>query len=213
MGLSVDWRAAVVTLGWLLAALPAPGKTPPAAVIHVGSLDLHACGHRGAYCARLDRALDPAEVLPDRVSLYFEFYPHTGPAAAKGTLVATEGGPGYPATGSRDDYLALFEPLRGERDVVIMDNRGTGRSGAIDCRELQTAPRWTIEAVAECGDSLGERAPLYSTAYAADDLAAVLDALGARRVDLYGDSYGTYFAQVFAVRHPASLRSLVLDGA
>jgi len=179
----------------------------------VGALTLEACGGRGAYCGSLDRALDPSGVLPDRIAIYFEFYPHSARAPAGGTLIATEGGPGYPATGSRDDYLALFEPLRRDHDVVIMDNRGTGRSGAIDCRALQTGEIWTVAAVAACGESLGERAPLYGTAYAADDLAAILDALGVRSIDLYGDSYGTYFEQVFATRHPSRLRSIVLDGA
>ncbi len=94
-----------------------------------------------------------------------------------------------------------------------MDNRGTGQSAAVDCRELQTAEKWTVELMGACGESLGARAPLYSTAYAADDLAAILEALGVRRIDLYGDSYGTYFEQVFAVRHPNLLRSIVLDGA
>jgi pimeloyl-ACP methyl ester carboxylesterase len=94
-----------------------------------------------------------------------------------------------------------------------MDNRGTGRSGAVDCHELETEERATVESVARCGDSLGTRAALYSTAYAADDLAAVLEALGISTIDLYGDSYGTYFEQAFAVRHPAMLRSIVLDGA
>jgi pimeloyl-ACP methyl ester carboxylesterase len=60
---------------------------------------------------------------------------------------------------------------------------------------------------------LGEGAPLYSTAYAADDLAAILNALNIERIDLYGDSYGTYFEQVYALRHPNTLRSIVLDGA
>ncbi len=59
-----------------------------------------------------------------------------------------------------------------------------------------------MELIAACGRSLGKRAALYGTAYAADDLAAILEALGIRRIDLYGDSYGTYFEQVFAVRHP-----------
>jgi pimeloyl-ACP methyl ester carboxylesterase len=54
---------------------------------------------------------------------------------------------------------------------------------------------------------------LYSTTLASDDLAAVLDALALGRIDLYGDSYGTFFAQVFAVRHAEKLRSVVLDGA
>ena len=48
---------------------------------------------------------------------------------------------------------------------------------------------------------------------ATDDLAAILEALSSGRINLYGDSYGTYFAQVFALRHPDRLRSLVLDGA
>ena len=176
--------------------LPA-GATPPAA----------------AHTHRLVRALDPTGAVPGSVSIYFEFYRHSAPGSSRGTLVATEGGPGYPATESRDDYLALFGPLMGTRDVLIMDNRGTGQSGALDCTALQTGERWTEQSVAECGNSLGARAPLYSTAYAADDLAAVLESLRIRKIDLYGDSYGTYFEQVFATRHPKLLRSIILDGA
>jgi pimeloyl-ACP methyl ester carboxylesterase len=179
----------------------------------VGSIELKPCQGVQAYCGTLDRPLDPTGVIPGRISIYFEFYPHSGLGKPAGTLVATEGGPGFPATLSRDDYLALFKPLRKQRDVLLMDNRGTGRSGAIDCHALQTAEQWTVELTAACGLSLGERAPLYSTAYAADDLAAILEALEIRRIDLYGDSYGTYFEQVFAVRHPNTLRSIVLDGA
>jgi pimeloyl-ACP methyl ester carboxylesterase len=170
-------------------------------------------GERGAYCGHLQRPLDPAGALPGSLSIYFELYPHGGPGPAAGMLVATEGGPGYPATQSREEYLALFAPLRRTRDVLIMDNRGTGRSGALDCPELQAAERWTTGMVGACGDSLGARSALFGTASAADDLAAILSALGAPTIDLYGDSYGTYFEQVFALRHPEQLRSLVLDGA
>ncbi|HMC61476.1 MAG TPA: alpha/beta fold hydrolase, partial [Candidatus Solibacter sp.] len=147
------------------------------------------------------------------MAVYFEYYLHSGPEHANGTLVATEGGPGYPATESRNSYLALYKPLRSTRDVLLMDNRGTGRSGAVNCPELQRAALLTLANVAACGRSLGARAPLYSTTLASDDLAAVLDALAIGRVDLYGDSYGTFFAQVFAVRHADKLRSVVLDGA
>jgi len=193
---------------------PTPAKHPSApATLHVGSLTLVACPNLAAYCGRMDRPLDPDGAIPDRISIYFEFYPHTAPGKPVGTLVATEGGPGYPATLSRDDYLALFKPLREARDVVIMDNRGTGKSGALDCRELQTAEKWTVENVAGCGERLGSRAPLYGTANAADDLAAILEALSSGPIDLYGDSYGTFFEQVFAIRHPDALRSIVLDGA
>jgi pimeloyl-ACP methyl ester carboxylesterase len=190
-----------------------PGPTTARQALLVGSIELRPCPTAVAYCGRLDRPLDPTGAIPGRISIFFEYYRHSAPGKSRGTVVATEGGPGYPATLSRDDYLALFKPLRLRHDVLLMDNRGTGQSGAIDCRELQTAEKWTVELTAACGRSLGEGAPLYSTANAADDLAAILDALGIGRIDLYGDSYGTYFAQVFALRHPNTLRSIVLDGA
>jgi len=201
--------------GFACATLFAPcaGVAAPTPVKRIGGMTLEHCAERPAYCGRIDRPLDPSGAIGGRISVYFEFYPHTAVGPSAGTLVATEGGPGYPATESREDYLALFRPLRATRDVVLMDNRGTGKSGAIDCPALQTAEQWTVELVGACGASLGERAALYSTAYAVDDLAAIIEALEVGPIDLYGDSYGTYFEQVFALRHPRALRSVVLDGA
>ncbi len=178
----------------------------------VGELTLHRCATPGAWCGTLPRALDPGGAVPGSVAVYFEFYPHSG-ATAAGTLIATEGGPGFPATESREEYLALFEPLRASYDVLIMDNRGTGRSGALDCHALQEAATLTEALIGACGRSLGPRAALYSTALAADDLAALLKALAIGRVAIYGDSYGTYFTQVFTLRHPQLVRAAVLDGA
>ena len=111
----------------------------------------------------LVRSLDPTGKVPGTISIYFEYYRHSAPGPSLGTVVVTEGGPGYPATGSRGAYLTLLNPLRPTYDVVIMDNRGTGRSGAIDCTELQNAPVLTEANVGACGRSLGATAPLYST--------------------------------------------------
>jgi len=198
----------------LLAGISAPASDArPIAALQVGRLTLHRCETRAPWCGSLSRRLDPGGAVPGSISVYFEYYPHTGGGAATGTLVATEGGPGYPATGSRSEYLALFAPLRANHDVLLMDNRGTGRSAALDCEPLQTAAVLTEANVGVCGRSLGRAAPLYSTALATDDLAAIVEALSLGRIDLYGDSYGSYFAQVFALRHPQRLRSLVLDGA
>src|SRR5207248_2410503 len=129
--------------GWLAAgfgllALPVIAQEPD--TLKVGSLTLHRCETAAPWCASVVRPLDPSGAVPGTIPVYFEFYPHTEPGKALGTLVATEGGPGFPATESRDDYLDFFKPLRAKRDVVLMDNRGTGRSGAIDCRPLQTEP-------------------------------------------------------------------------
>ena len=101
----------------------------------------------------------------------------------------------------------------GRHDVLLVDERGTGTSGVIRCKPLQHGTLPYEEAVAACGRQLGERADTYGTAYAADDLALVLDALGRDQIDLYGDSYGTFFAQTFALRHPDRVRTLVLDAS
>jgi pimeloyl-ACP methyl ester carboxylesterase len=204
---------ALLALSGVLLLPGAPARGAASASLTVGQVTLQRCTSPLRWCGVWQRPLDPAGRVAGSIGVYFEYYPHPAPGAARGTLVATEGGPGFPATDSRQDYLALFAPLQDRYDVLIMDNRGTGRSGAVNCQRLQQAPQITEADVGECGRSLGARAALYSTALAADDLAAILEALGIARVALYGDSYGTYFAQVFALRHPQLLRALVLDGA
>ena len=191
-----------------LAQTPKTGPVGVRDTLTVGTVLLHRCDTGAPWCGYLKRPLGSGTI-----PIYFEFYPHTGGGRAAGTLVATEGGPGFPATDTREEYLEFFRPLRATRDVVLMDNRGTGRSGAVDCRPLQTDPGSTEANIGRCGHSLGAHAGQYSSVLAADDLAAILDALGAGPIDLYGDSYGTFFGQIFAVRHPHELRSIILDGA
>ncbi len=193
------------------ATKPAPAIEKPN--LQVGQMSLAWCKDVGAYCGTFNRPFDPTGTVPGEIAIYFEYYPHrNAKVPSEGMLVAVEGGPGYPSTGSRSLYTALYGPLMNERDLVMMDNRGTGRSQVIDCR-LQYAPALTILNIADCGFGLGETAPLYSGLYAADDLAALLARLGAPKIDLYGDSYGTYFSQTFAYHHPQWLRSIVLDSA
>ena len=129
-----------------------------------------------------------------------------------GTIVGVEGGPGYSTTDSRDYFLELARPLMGRRDLLLVDARGTGLSGPLDCPALRRTVAGYIRRAGRCAAQLGPRVDRYTTRASVDDLADVLDALGIGAVDLYGDSYGSYFGQAFAVNHPDRLRSLVLDG-
>ena len=94
-----------------------------------------------------------------------------------------------------------------------MDNRGTGKSRVVDCEPLQSEPVMKYGDIERCGAQLGKSAALYGTGLAADDLAAIMDTMHVATADLYGDSYGTFFVQTFAGRHPHRVRSLILDGA
>ena len=165
----------------------------------------------GALCGSLTVALDPADPSAGTIGIGFEIHP-ARQGRTLGTIVAIEGGPGYATTASRDWYLGLFDPLLDHRDLLLIDNRGTGRSEAIDCPELQSYEGDYVANVGLCGAQLGATSDVYGTAFAIDDMVQVLDALGIDAVDMYGDSYGSFMAQAFAVRHPDRVRTLVLDG-
>jgi pimeloyl-ACP methyl ester carboxylesterase len=181
----------------------------------VGSLTLHRCHvMRGAYCGTLQRRWDPTGSRSATIGVGFAFVPARNQASpVLGTVVPHEGGPGYSSTDSLSYYAPMYGPLLRHRNLLVMDQRGTGLSEPVDCPTLQNLTGPYATAAGECGKLLGAPADEYGSALGADDLAAIIRKLGVGPVDLYGDSYGTFFAQVFAGRHPALLRSLLLDSA
>src|SRR4051812_26386162 len=177
---------------------------------------LGACG--GAWCGSIERPLGNGGTIDIAFRWYEPAHRGDGPP-----LVAVEGGPGYPSTGSRWEYRGIFGPLVASRGLLLVDQRGTGGSALIDCKAVQgfagrTSGRAFARRVARCASEIDARYgrdahSFFATAYAADDLAAVLRALRLGKVDLYGDSYGTFFVQEFMARHPSLLSSVVLDSA
>ena len=166
-------------------------------------------------CGSIKRPWEPGNPAAGTVTVGFAFVPARDQRRpALGTLVPHEGGPGYSTTGTGASYAAMYGPLLDRRNLLLVDQRGTGRSEPIDCPALQDREdRRTPSRPSRLRRQLGDRADDYTTALSADDLAAVVRALRLGRVDVYGDSYGTFFAQVFAGRHPELVRSVVLDSA
>jgi pimeloyl-ACP methyl ester carboxylesterase len=137
-----------------------------------------------------------------------------------GTIVANPGGPGVAVIGSSEaPYLTTLAPLLDRRDLLLVDPRGTGRSGAIACKTLGgtafvfATGEQAVARIGACGRELGAHVGLYGSAAVADDIEAVRAALGLERLDLWGDSYGTFLMPVYAARHPEHVRSIVLNGA
>ena len=171
------------------------------------------CQRAHVTCGSLPRPVDPKGRVPGTIGIAYAVYRHWGSGPAKGTIVAQEGGPGLSSVRSFSSYHSLYEPLLGDHDLIVVDARGTGNSGVIDCKPMQQAWKITIENAGACGASLGKAADYYGTGLAVEDMIAVLDHLGVKSFDYYGDSYGTFFGQTLAARHPERLRSVVLDGA
>ncbi len=130
------------------------------------------------------------------------------------------GGPGQAATEIYPAIADAFTRVARKRDIVLVDQRGTGRSAPLDCRDLSEpaavdrTEQAELKLVAACGEKLAAVADLrrYGSEDFARDLDQVRAALGAERVNLVGGSYGTRAALVYARRFPARVRTMVLDG-
>jgi pimeloyl-ACP methyl ester carboxylesterase len=207
-------RASCVLAAVFYALLAANARAAPPSTITVGDLTLELCNTEyTGYCGSITRLVDPTGLIPQTLTVGFEYYPRTDQSKPRvGTILPQEGGPGYSSTGTRDYYLEIFDALRDRRDVLIVDKRGTGLSSPIDCPALQTGSL-ALSAVAACGKQLGDTAWFYGTDFAVEDIVAVMDALGIEDVDFYGDSYGTFVGQVIAGLYPHRLRSIILDSA
>jgi pimeloyl-ACP methyl ester carboxylesterase len=206
--------AAVAGLGLAVwrSERPRPWR-PPSGLSHFTSCTYG--GRLDGWCARVRVAEDPRKPHGRTISLRVTVLPATKRPAA-GALFYLEGGPGGAATGSAVRVNTFFAEVQRYRDLVMIDQRGTGGSRRLGCPDgyVRAADaRSVTEYLRGCLARLGADPRLYTTSVAADDLEAVRRTLGYGRIDLFGSSYGATLAQVYIRRHPESARSVILDGA
>ena len=138
---------------------------------------------------------------------------------ASDPLVVIAGGPGMASTSFYPGVASAFGRIRRDRDILLLDQRGTGKSNPLDCefddQDLIDPDSVDIAAVTrKCRDDLATHADLaqYTTSVAVRDLEVLRRALGYPKFNLYGVSYGTRVAQHYARRYPETTRALILDG-
>lgn len=133
------------------------------------------------------------------------------------------GGPGQAATEVAGAVLPSLARLRPQRDLVFVDQRGTGKSNPLDCLTLDEQapltelfnPKMPVDKLRRCLSAYqaeGIDPRLYTTSIAMDDLDEVRQALGYPRINLVGGSYGTRAALVYLRQYGAHVRTAVLDG-
>jgi pimeloyl-ACP methyl ester carboxylesterase len=178
----------------------------------------HSCpyGERlAARCASLRVPEDPSRPEGRQIALHVAIIPATR-QPARGALFYLEGGPGGAASAAAVSVNEIFAKVSEFRDLVLVDQRGTGGSDALACRQEHVPPT-DAKAVASylrgCFARLGGKARFLTSTDAADDLEGVRRALGYGRIDVYGSSYGATLAQLYLRRHPQAVRTLTLDGA
>jgi pimeloyl-ACP methyl ester carboxylesterase len=172
-----------------------------------------------AQCGRLTVPEDPAAPGGRQLQLFVARIPAVNEHGRPDPLFLLAGGPGLAATTFYTGVAPVFERIHRDRDIVLVDQRGTGASNALTCPGATDpdAPDSTAALVQEartCLASLGAHANVadYTTSLAVRDLDAVRAALGYHTINLYGGSYGTRVAQHYLRRYPEHTRSVILDG-
>jgi pimeloyl-ACP methyl ester carboxylesterase len=165
----------------------------------------------GAVCGYVKVPLDRNQPHKTKISIYFELYPHTGGGPAESAILVNFGGPGPATSANRGEALYVFGPNLDTHDILLIDDRGRGLSGTINCNELQHGIGPLDQEIADCAAQLLNGASRYGTGDIAQDTDAVRAALGYDKVDYYGGSYGGADVTAYATRFGNHLRSIVLD--
>ncbi|HEX4387767.1 MAG TPA: alpha/beta fold hydrolase [Steroidobacteraceae bacterium] len=172
-----------------------------------------------AECAVLEVPENPQDPLGRQIPLHVARVPAISRNKPPDPLFVLAGGPGQAASAFYATVAGAFERIHRERDIVLVDQRGTGASNRLDCPEDGDALYLSSDAeitrsTRRCLEALSTRAHVafYTTGLAVTDLERVRAALGYERIDLYGASYGTRVAQQYLRSYPARVRAVILDG-
>ena len=178
-----------------------------------------------AWCAPFEVAENRDDPSSRKIHLKLAVIRSSAQVASKDMLVMLAGGPGQAATESWPGVSTALQPLTQHRHVLLLDQRGTGGSNPLTCKDegegteggsedIDASPERQKQETERCLKQIESKADprYYTTTIAAQDLEDVRKALGSPTFDLVGVSYGTRMAQQYAMHYPKAVRSLVLDG-
>jgi pimeloyl-ACP methyl ester carboxylesterase len=174
-----------------------------------------------AKCGTLEVLENRAAKKGRMISLNILVLPATGDKREPDPWVYFSGGPGSAATEDAEGIADAFKKIREHRDLLFVDQRGTGKSHPLDCtifnpNDLQSYLGYffPLEDIRKCRPELEAKADLklYTTDIAIDDMDEVRAALGYERLNLFGGSYGTRAALTYLKRYPKRVRTATLQG-
>lgn len=215
---------AVDAAGWEEAKRALLGPPPPKGPVEAVEVRPHPCRVPGydqeVRCATYPVWENRETKQGRRIGLNIVILPALGPEKQPDPVFIFGGGPGQAITLNAGGLAR--SPLRQKRDLVLIDQRGTGRSNPLHCSfygepvdfRRAAGELFPVEVARQCLEKLEKVADLsqYTTAAFADDVDEVRQWLGYERINLNGTSYGTDMAQVYWRRHPKAVRSVVLTG-
>ncbi|MCX6392981.1 MAG: alpha/beta fold hydrolase [Actinobacteria bacterium] len=216
-------RRPLLLVAALLLATLAPSVARASTTSTLEALGGRACTAYSEFtCVKISVPLnhfDPTDTRRIKVS----FAVRPADKTSHGLFVVATGGPGSSGILSADSYLSSYsQKLLDRYDIVFFDQRGIGRSGGLECPKATAASRTdtqdlqpaTIAFVNACTAELTSTRllPYVGTTQAVEDLADFRTALGDPDLRIFGESYGTQYAQTYAAAHPEGLKGVIIDG-
>lgn len=173
-----------------------------------------------AECAILTRPENPAKQNGKTIELFVAKLPSTSPSPAEDAFTLIQGGPGGSSIDLAINYNSFLNIIRAKHDVIIIDQRGTGRSNKLNCdfnpddnSSNTFDPKVTAKLTQECVEKLKQHdLSTYTTSVAVQDLEALRHSAGYEQLSIYGVSYGTRVAQHYLRRFPQQTRAIIIDG-
>lgn len=219
------WTGLIILAGLCLTAC-GPNQTAgmsarsqPSIPVEDCKLKLTSGGSLDARCARLEVFEDQVARSGKKIGLNIAIIPAISRTPEADPLFLLSGGPGEASTASFPVYMEAFQRVHKYRDLVMVDQRGTGDSNPLICPEMEDEPvekedlstEETAAQLAVCHQELGVDTRLYTTQASVEDLDQVRQALGYEKINLLGVSYGTRYAQAYLRQYPQHVRAVVLD--
>ncbi len=215
-------RVALAALGGLIALLYGhfvQATAPPALLLKECRLQSPTNpSAMAARCGWFEVPENRANPASRRIRLKVAVVPALNLRKATDPFVFLTGGPGEAATSDYPRLAPAFERIRRDRDILLVDQRGTGESNRLDCDlddDLDATkfdPQQIKIMARRCIEHLQGDARFYTTSVAVADLEDVRAALGYQQLNLWGGSYGTRVAQHYLRRYPQHVRTVILDG-
>ncbi len=171
-----------------------------------------------ARCGRLTVPENPQAPGGRQITLFVAVLPAQSRAPATDAFTFLAGGPGQAATTAFVDIAQAFKGIRRDRDIVLIDQRGTGKSSPLECAEeeelmgITPSDAQLLASIRNCLQGLQGDPRYYTTTVAVQDIERVRKALGYSQLNVYGGSYGTRVGLHYLRKYPDSVRTLILDG-
>lgn len=168
-------------------------------------------------CITLDVPLDYAVPDGDTISLHAAIVRARSSNGAADPLWVFAGGPGQAASEYGMLVKSAFKTIRQNRDIVLVDQRGTGKSAPLDCEldpdgpVMTTLEEWT-DFIRDCRANTDLDVRQFTMEHVVRDMDAMRAALGYDQLNLWGGSWGTRTASLYLRRYPELVRSVIVDG-